>query len=158
VDKLPTNYLYLGLIAKALPNARVIHVVRDPIDSCFASYKQLFADAYPHSYDQREMARHHVRYRRLMDHWRTALPGRFIDVEYENIVDDLQTEARGIVEYLSLPWEDACLNFHRNAAAVATASAIQVREPVHARSVARWRCYERQLQPTIEVLRNAGLV
>lgn len=158
VDKLPTNYLYLGLIARALPNARVIHIVRDPIDSCFASYKQLFADAYPHSYDQREMARHHVRYRRLMEHWRRALPGRFIDVEYENIVDDLETEARRIVEYLSLPWEDACLNFHRNAAAVATASAIQVREPVHARSVARWRCYERQLQPMIEVLRDAGLV
>lgn len=158
VDKLPINYLYLGLIAKALPNARIVHVVRDPIDSCFASYKQLFADAYYHSYDQLETARHHIRYRRLMDHWRAALPGRFIDVAYEDVVANLEREARRVIDYLSLPWEDACLNFHTNAAAVTTASAIQVREPVYRRSVARWRCYETQLQPMIETLRAAGLV
>jgi cytochrome c-type biogenesis protein CcmH/NrfG len=158
VDKLPINYLYLGLIAKALPNARIVHVVRDPIDSCFASFKQLFADAYYHSYDQLEMARHHVRYRRLMDHWRSALPGRFIDVAYEEVVTDLETQARRVIDYLELPWEDACLNFHNNVAAVTTASAIQVREPVYRRSVARWRCYETQLRPTIETLQSAGLV
>jgi hypothetical protein len=158
VDKLPINYLYLGLIAKALPNAHIVHVVRDPIDSCFASFKQLFADAYYHSYDQLEMARHHVRYRRLMDHWRSVLPGRFIDVAYEDVVTDLETQARRLVDYLGLPWEDACLNFHANAGAVTTASAIQVREPVYRRSVARWRCYETQLRPTIETLRDAGLV
>jgi tetratricopeptide (TPR) repeat protein len=150
VDKLPINYLYLGVIAKALPNARIVHVVRDPIDSCFASYKQLFADAYYHSYDQLEMARHHVRYRRLMDYWRSVLPGRFIDVVYEDVVTDLEPQARRVIEHLALPWEDACVNFHTNAAAVTTASAIQVREPVYRRSVARWRCYEIQLRPTIE--------
>ncbi len=158
VDKLPINYLYLGLIAKALPNARIVHLVREPVDSCFASYKQLFAQAYYHSYDQCEMARHHVRYRRLMDHWRAVLPGRFIDVAYEDVVDDLEREARRVIEYLALPWQDACLEFRANTAAVTTASAAQVREPVHRRSVARWRQYENELQPMIQTLRNAGLV
>jgi len=157
VDKLPINYLYLALIAKALPNARIVHVVRGPIDSCFASYKQLFADAYLHSYDLAEMARHHIRYRHLMDHWRAVLPGRFIDVAYEDVVDDVEREARRLIEYLGLPWEDACLEFHRNSASVSTASAVQVREPVHRRSVARWRRYEVQLQPMISALREAGL-
>ena len=158
VDKLPINYLYIGLIAKALPNARIVHVVREPIDSCFASYKQLFADAYYHSYDQCEMACHHIRYRRLMEHWRTVLPGRFVDVAYEDVVGDFEAEARRIIQHLGLAWEDACLQFHTNAAAVTTASAVQVRRPVHQRSVARWRCYEKQLQPMIETLRSAGLV
>lgn len=158
VDKLPLNYLYMGLIAKALPNARIVHVTRNPIDSCFANYKQLFADAYFHSYDQREMARYYVRYRRLMQHWRSVLPGRFIDVAYEDVTAGLEREARRIVAYLSLPWEDACVAFHRNSAAVGTASAIQVREPVYRRSVDRWRRYESQLQPTIEVLSEARLI
>ena len=158
VDKLPINYLYLGLIAQALPNARIVHVVREPIDSCFASYKQLFAQAYFHSYDQCEMARHHVRYRRLMDHWRAVLPGRFIDVAYEDVVGDIEGQARRIIEYLMLPWEDACVDFRANAAAVTTASAAQVREPVHQRSVARWQRYEAQLQPMIQTLRDAGQV
>jgi Tfp pilus assembly protein PilF len=158
VDKLPVNYLYLPLIAAALPRAKIVHVVRDPIDSCFASYKQLFADAYPHSYDQRELARHHVRYRRLMDHWRALLPGRFIDVVYEDVVQDIEQQARRLIDYLALPWQDACLEFHRAAAPVATASAVQVREPVHARSVARWRRYREQLAPTIDTLAAAGLV
>ena len=158
VDKLPHNYLYVGLIASALPNARIVHVTRNPIDSCFANYKQLFADAYFHTYDQREMARHYVRYRRLMQHWATVLPGRFLDVAYEDVTSELEREARRIVEYLGLPWEDACLAFHRNSAAVSTASAIQVREPVYRRSVDRWRRYESQLQPTIEVLRDARLI
>jgi len=141
-----------------LPNAHVVHVVRDPIDSCFSSYKQLFADAYPHSYDQPEMARHHIRYRHLMDHWRAVLPGHFIDVAYEAVVDDAEREARRVIEYLGLPWEDACLAFHENSASVSTASAVQVREPLYRRSVARWRRYETQLRPTIEILRGAGLI
>jgi Flp pilus assembly protein TadD len=158
VDKLPVNYLYLPMIAAALPRAKIVHVVRDPIDSCFASYKQLFADAYPHSYDQCEMARHHIRYRGLMDHWRALLPGRFIDVAYEDVVEDVETQARRLIDYLELPWQDACLEFHRAQGPVATASAVQVREPVYARSVARWRRYDRQLAPMIETLAEAGLV
>jgi hypothetical protein len=158
VDKLPLNFLYVGLIAKALPNARIVHVTRNAVDSCFANYKQLFADAYFHSYDQREMARHYVRYRRLMQHWAAVLPARFIDVAYEDLTADVEREARRVLAHLALPWEDACVAFHRNSAAVSTASAIQVREPVYRRSVDRWRRYETQLQPTIDVLSEARLI
>ena len=86
VDKLPQNYFYIPIILKALPNARIVHLMRDPMDACFASYKQLFADAYLHSYDLEEMARHHCRYRRLMDVWRERFPGRFLDISYEQTV------------------------------------------------------------------------
>jgi hypothetical protein len=157
VDKLPQNYLMIPLILAALPNARIIHLVRDPMDACFASYKQLFADAYLHSYDQREMARHHVRYRALMDCWRERFPGRFFDISYEDTARDLEPHARALVDYLGLPWEDACLEFHTQDTAVSTASAVQVREPAHTRSIGRWRQYETQLQPMLEELQKAGL-
>ena len=150
VDKLPINYLYVGLIAKALPNARIVHVVRDPIDSCFASYKQLFADAYFHSYDQREMARHHVRYRRLMDHWRARVAGAFHRRRIRRRVADLEREARRVRRASGVAVGRRVSAFHRTVRPSATASAIQVREPVYRRSVARWRCYETQLQPMIE--------
>jgi tetratricopeptide (TPR) repeat protein len=158
VDKLPVNFMYLPLIATALPRAKIVHLVRDPIDSCFACFKQLFADAYLHSYDLTEMARHYVRYRRLMDHWRALLPGRFIDVVYEDVVADFEPQARRLIAHLDLPWQDACLDFHRQSGAVTTASAVQVREPVHTRSVARWRRYEDDLAPMIDVLRHSGIV
>ena len=157
VDKLPANYLYAPLIAKALPNAKIIHLVRNPMDSCFSSYKQLFADAYQHSYDLEEMARHHVRYRRLMDQWREVLGDRLLDVSYEEAVADLETHAKRIIDFLDLPWEEACLNFHIKREGVSTASAVQVREPAHMRSVGRWRRYEEQLQPIITVLDEAGI-
>ncbi len=157
VDKLPSNFLYVPLILRALPNARIVHLVRDPMDACFASFKQLFADAYPHSYQQEEMARHFARYHRLMAVWRQRFPGRFFDVRYEDIARDLEPNARALLDYLELPWEDACLAFHQQAAPVATASAVQVREPAHTRSVGRWRRYARQLEPMGRALRAAGL-
>ncbi len=157
VDKLPPNYLYIPLILSALPNAKIVHLRRQPMDAAFASYKQLFADAYPHSYDQREMARHHARYLRLMELWRRRFPGRFLDIAYEDVATDLETHARALVRYLELPWEDACLEFHRQQAAVATASAVQVREPVHTRSIGRWRRYEKQLTPMRETLESLGV-
>jgi hypothetical protein len=145
VDKLPGNYLYIPFILKALPNAKILHLRRNPMDACFASYKQLFADAYPHSYDQEEMARHHARYLRLMQIWRERFPGRFLDIAYEDLVSDVELYSRRVFNYLNLPWEDRCLDFHRQDSAVSTASAVQVREPAHTRSVGRWRRYERQL-------------
>ena len=157
VDKLPANYLYLPLILKALPGARIVHLVRHPMDACFASFKQLFADAYPHSYDQQEMARHFARYHRLMALWRERFPGRFHEVAYEDIVGDTESHARALLHYLELPWEDACLDFHRQSGAVATASAVQVREPAHTRSVGRWRRYEEELAPMRETLERAGV-
>ncbi len=157
VDKLPPNYLFLPLIASALPQARIVHLTRNPMDACFASFKQLFADAYPHSYDQAEMARHYLRYHRLMQTWHARLPGRIIDIGYEDLVADLEPHARRLIEAVGLPWEDGCLEFHRQAQAVTTASAVQVREPAHTRSVGRWRRYEAQLAPMRAVLGAGGL-
>jgi len=127
------------------------------MDACFASYKQLFADAYLHSYDLEEMARHHCRYRRLMAAWRDRFPGRFLDISYEETVSNLEPNARRLVEFLGLPWEDACLHFHEQKHAVSTASAVQVREPAHTRSIGRWRKYEDRLQPMRKVLEQNGL-
>jgi Tfp pilus assembly protein PilF len=158
VDKLPYNYLFLPHILAALPNARILHLVRDPRDACFSVFKQLFADAYPHSYDLEEMARHFVRYHRLMETWRERFGDRFLDVRYEDVVVDLEANARRILAHLDLPWEDGCAQFHKQASAVSTASAVQVREPAHTRSVGRWQRYERQLQPVLDILRSEGVL
>jgi tetratricopeptide (TPR) repeat protein len=152
VDKLPQNYLLVPIILKALPGAKIVHLVRDPMDACFASFKQLFADAYLHSYEQREMARHHARYRKLMQAWRERFPGRIFDISYEETARHLEPNARALLAYLELPWEDACLEFHAQEGAVSTASAAQVREPAHTRSIGRWRRYEAQLAPMREAL------
>ena len=157
VDKLPPNFLYIPLILKALPRAKIVHLTRNPMDACFASFKQLFADAYLHSYDQAEMARHHARYFHLMALWRERYPGRFFDIAYEDTVRDLEGNARALIEFLELPWEDACLHFHRQDAAVTTASAVQVREPAHTRSVGRWKRYENQLDVMQRTLREQGV-
>jgi len=157
VDKLPLNYIYLPLILKALPNAKIIHLRRNPMDACFSSFKQLFADAYPHSYNQEEMARHHARYYRLMETWRERFGDRFLDVAYENVARDLEPNARALIEFLGLPWEDACLEFHKQKTAVTTASAVQVRQPAHTKSIGRWRRYEQQLAPTRRTLESLGI-
>ena len=156
VDKLPQNYLCIPLILAALPNAKIVHLVRDPMDASFASFKQLFADAYLHSYDQREMARHHGRYRQLMATWRQRFGHRFHDISYEATTRDLETNVRRLLDFLELPFEEDCLNFHAQEGAVSTASAAQIREPAHTRSVGRWRRYEAQLQPMRRELEKAG--
>lgn len=157
VDKLPVNYLNIPLILAALPRAKIVHLVRGPMDACFASFKQLFADAYLHSYDQGEMARHHGRYRDLMAHFRQAFPGRIIDISYEDAARDLEPSARKLIAALELPWEDACLNFHESTSGVATASSVQVREPAHTRSIGRWRRYEAELAPMTRELERLGV-
>lgn len=157
VDKLPVNYLYAPLIAAAFPKAKIVHIVRGALDSCVASYKQLFAEAYYHSYDQTEMARHHVRYRKLMEHWRAVLGNRMLDVHYEDVVENLEQNARNIIDFLGLEWQEAVLDFHTQKAAVTTASAAQVREKAHSRSVGRWQKYEEFLGPMKKVLNDAGL-
>ena len=157
VDKLPPNYLYVPLILKALPRAKIVHLVRNPMDACFASFKQLFADAYPHSYDQAEMARHHARYYHLMALWRERFAGRFFDIAYEDTARDLEPSARALIDFLELPWEDACLNFHKQDTAVTTASAVQVRQPAHTRSIGRWLRYEDQLAAMRKTLEEQGV-
>jgi hypothetical protein len=147
VDKLPVNYLNLPLILAALPNAKIVHLVRGPMDACFASFKQLFADAYLHSYDQEEMARHHARYRDLMALFMRVPGPHHRRSSTRTPHEILEPNARALIAALGLEWEDACLNFHESSAGVATASSVQVREPAHTRSIGRWRRYETELSP-----------
>jgi LPS sulfotransferase NodH len=157
VDKLPINFMYVPLILKALPNAKIVHLQRNPMDACFSSFKQLFADAYQHSYDLEEMARHHARYYRLMETWRERFGDRFFDIAYEDVARDLEPNARALIDFLELPWNDACLEFHKQKSAVATASAVQVRQPAHTKSIGRWRRYENQLEPMRRQLEALGI-
>ena len=145
------------MILKALPRAKIVHLRRNPMDACFASFKQLFADAYPHSYEQTEMARHHARYYDLMAVWRERFGNRFFDISYEETASNLEPNAQALIEYLELPWEDDCLEFHKQDAAVTTASAVQVRQPAHTGSIDRWRRYETQLAPMRAALEAAGI-
>lgn len=158
VDKLPVNYLYLPLILAALPKAKILHMHREPMDACFSIYKQLFADAYLYSYDQEELARHYLRYRKLMDVWRERFPGRFVDVAYEQLVQSTETTLRGVFEQVGLSWQEQCLDFATSKTAVTTASAAQVREKPHTRSIGRWRRYEKRLQPMFRILAEAKII
>lgn len=157
IDKRPLNYLSIGVIHRSLPKARIIHVRRTPMDACYAIYKFLFNDAYPWSYDLDDIARYYVAYRGLMDHWRAILPGRIIEVAYEDIVADLEGQARRLVAELGLQWEPAVLSFHTSGAATFTGSAVQVRQPIYASSVGRWREHESRLKKVAETLQAAGI-
>jgi len=157
VDKTPLNFLYMGLIHRALPGARVIHLRRHPVDACFAMYKTLFRMGYPFSYRFQDIGRYYLAYHRLLGHWREVLPEGFIDVDYEALVTDTEPQLRRILDWVGLAWDDNCLQFHRQSAPVATASAAQVRQPVYTDSVNRWRRYERYLAPLAERLRQHGV-
>ncbi|MEN1939533.1 sulfotransferase [Luteimonas sp. MJ246] len=160
VDKLPHNFLYAGCIAAALPRARIICLRRNPMDSVLGNFRQLFAlgsPMYEYSFDLLDTARYYVLFDRMMRSWQERLPGRILEVSYENLVDDFEPGARRLVDFCGLHWEDACLRFEENPAPVATASATQVREPVNRRAIGRWRRYERELQPVRELLEAAGI-
>jgi hypothetical protein len=158
VDKLPLNALNVGLIHLALPDAAIVHVLRDPMDACYAMYKYLFRNGYPFSYDLGELAAYYAAYHNLMAHWRAVLPaGRMIEVRYESLVEDLPREARSLVARLGLPWEPACESFHQNRNPSMTGSASQVRKPVYASSVGRWRRLARELEPLRRALAARGV-
>jgi Flp pilus assembly protein TadD len=157
IDKTPWNFLYVGLIALALPNAHIIHVRRDPMDSCFALYKTLFRGGSPYSYDLNDLARYYLAYDRLMQHWRGVLPDRYFEVSYEQLVQSQSEVTHQLLAYCGLEFEPACLEFYRNETPAATASAAQVREPIHSRSVGNWQHYARQLQPLMNALRAGGV-
>jgi len=152
VDKLPANFMIAGLIAKALPRAVVLHMARDPMDVCFSNYRALFGDAYAYSYDLASLAAHHRMYKRLMAHWHEVLPGRILDVDYQELVTSSETVARRVFEFCDLAYEPGCTDLPRNAAPSATLSSPQVRERVHTRGIGAWRRYERQLQPLASAL------
>ena len=157
IDKLPFNSLYCGLIHLALPQAKIIHVTRHPMDTCYSVFKMMFNHAYPFSYDQEELARYYVAYRKLMDHWHSVIPGKILDVAYEDLTEDLEGQARRVLDYCGLEWQDEILEFHKNKEASTTASASQVRQPVYRSSVAKWKRYREQLQPIENILRESGI-
>lgn len=157
IDKYPENFLYLGFIAKALPNAHIVHLRRNPMDACFAMYKQVFTWAYKFSYTLEGLGRYYVAYDRLVRHWRATLGSRFIEVEYEALVADQERQTRALLDKLGLDFEQDCLDFEKNVTASTTASSVQVREKIHTRSVDRWRHFERHLAPLRAYLERAGI-
>jgi hypothetical protein len=146
IDKLPPNFMLIGCIRRALPHARVVHMVRDPMDVCFSNYRAMFGDAYAYSYDLDALSHHYHQYDRLMRHWRETMPGFVIDVSYSSLVLDTERTCRELLAACGLPFEDACLDHTRNRASVATLSSAQVRQPIHPRGLREWERYAVQLQ------------
>jgi len=158
IDKLPFNFRYCGLIHQALPNAKIVHLTRDPLDTCYAVFKTLFINAYHYSYQLDELAQFYVAYRRTMAHWHAVMPGVICDVSYEDLVADPPAQCRRLLDWCGLPWQDEVLDFHRSRVASTTASAAQVRKPIYTSSVQKWRNFAQQLQPVVRRLAAAGLV
>ena len=156
-DKMPLNYLYCGLIRRALPDAKIVHLTRHPMAAGYAMYKTLFKDGYPFSYDLDEIAQYYIAYRKLMDHWSAVLPGAVYSLSYEKLVADQIDETRKLLEFCGLDWEDGCAEFHRNPSATTTASASQVRRPIYDSSVSQWRHYTAQLSSLSRALESAGI-
>jgi tetratricopeptide (TPR) repeat protein len=147
IDKMPNNFQHVGLIHLVLPNAKIIDARRHPMACGFSNYKQLFAEGQEFTYDLGEFARHYRNYAALMDHWDRVLPGKVLRVHYEEVVADLEGQVRRILEFLGLPFEDACLEFHRTERSVRTPSAEQVRRPIYREGLEQWRHYEPWLGP-----------
>lgn len=159
-DKLPANFLYVGHIARALPNARIVCLRRNPMDTIWSNYKNLFASQsayYAYSYDLMDTARYFARFDRLMALWESLWPGRVLQLSYEALVADQEKETRRLLDHCGLAWNDACLSFHENEAAVATPSAAQVRRPINADSVGKWRAHEHALAPAFAWLKAQGI-
>jgi hypothetical protein len=152
VDKNPNNFIYTGILRLAIPNVKIINARRHPLDSCFGSFKQLFAGGQPFTYDITELSEYYLQYQRLMDYWHKLLPGFVLDVQYESVVANLDTEIRRILDFCELPFEEACLNFHETERAVKTASSEQVRKPIYSSSVNLWRNYEPHLDEMVHIL------
>ena len=153
-NKTPENFRFAGLIHLALPNAHIIHVYRNPIDTCLSCFSKRFVDNLPYTYDLAELGRYYRAYEKLMAHWRGVMPrNAMLEVQYEEVVADLEGQARRIVAYCGLEWDARCLDFHRTKRPVRTASATQVRQPIYKSSVDRWRAYESFLGPLLAELK-----
>jgi tetratricopeptide (TPR) repeat protein len=155
IDKMPLNFFYAGIIRRALPGARIICLQRHPLDTIVSNYRQLFATGfayYNYNYDLLDTARYWLAFDALSRHWRQVLGDSYLEVRYEDVVDDLEAQARRILKHCGLPWDPAVLAFHQNQAPVATASSVQVRQPLYRSSVARWRRLEGELSAVIELL------
>jgi len=153
VDKMPNNFRFLGLIARILPEARVVHVQRDPLDTCWSCFSHRFRGEQPFSYDLAELGRYYRAYHGLMSHWRRVLPPAFmLELGYEELIENPEEKVRELLDHCRLDWEAACLEFHRTERSVRTASVMQVRQPLYKRAIGRWKPYRAHLGPLIEQL------
>jgi tetratricopeptide (TPR) repeat protein len=157
VDKMPGNFVHIGLIRRFLPNARIVHVVRNPVDTLLSCFQQNFERGQAFSNDLADAAHHYHRYARLIDFWREREPDAFCNVRYEELVADPESTARTLIDHVGLDWNPACLAPHRQGRSVRTASQWQVRQPVYTSSVGRWRRYEKQLRPLLDHLDAYGI-
>lgn len=157
VDRQPVNFIYAGLIHLALPKAKIILVERDPVETCFTAFRTLFPGAYPYSYDLTELGNYFVAYFKLVNHWRSVIPGAIHSISYEDIVLDSRPAIEGLLDYCDLSFEDACLNFHSHGDKPQGLSPIQLRQQLRERSLGHWRNYRAQLQPLIDVLDKGGV-
>ncbi len=153
-DKMPNNFPHIGFLHLILPNAKVIDARRHPLDSCFGTFKQLFAKGQPFSYDLFELGQYYKSYIRLMEHWDHVLPGKVLRVQYEDNVADQENQARRMIKHCGLKWEDQVLRFYETERAVKTASSEQVRQPIYDKSVNSWKRYEKELADLILVLED----
>ena len=152
VDKLPHNFEMVGFIALLFPKARIIHCRRDAIDTCLSCFMTSFNDKHGYNADLQKLGLYYREYDRLMRHWNAILPGRIYECRYETLIADQEAESRRLIEYLGLPWDDACLRFYEHDRSVNTPSRWQVRQPIYTSSVKRWKNYEGRIQPLIEAL------
>jgi hypothetical protein len=153
VDKMPSNFLQAGLIPLILPGARIIHIRRDAVDNCLSCYSKLFAREQLFTYNLAELGQFYRDYEALMAHWRNVLsPNRFIEVDYEAVVDDQEGQSRRLIEFLGLPWDETVLEFHKTKRPVRTASVNQVRQPLFKSSVGRWKPFAKRLKSLTDAL------
>ena len=156
-DKQTANFFYCALILRAFPHARIVHLTRHPMAACYAIYKTRFYRAFPFSNDLAELGDFYVDYRRLMAHWHSIMPGRILDLAYEDVVTSLEPTTRRLLDFVGVPFEAECLEFHRNPAAIMTASSVQVRRPIYDSSLQQWQHYAAELQPLRARLESAGI-
>jgi tetratricopeptide (TPR) repeat protein len=155
-DKMPANFQMLGLIHLMLPNAKIIHIKRNPVDTCVSNFTKLFNRSQFQSYDMTELGNYYRNYLDIMAHWRSVLPkDSFYEVQYEQLVANQEEETRKLIAYCGLEWDEACMTPHKTERSIKTASVTQVRQPVYTSSVERWRCYEKHLGPLLEALGDA---
>jgi tetratricopeptide (TPR) repeat protein len=157
-DKMLYNFNFIGIIHTLFPNAKIIHVRRNPIDTCLSCYTKLFREAHLYSYDLIELGQYYLCYEHIMNHWRNTLPaGAWLEMDYENLIHHFEVESKRLIEYCDLTWNPACLTFYTSKRQVRTASFMQVRQPIYQSSVNRWRRFENELAPLIEILNQKGV-
>ena len=153
IDKMPNNFMHIGLIKTILPNAKIIDARRDPISCCFSGYKQLFAEGQEFSYDLDNLIHYYQSYQSLMAHWDSVLPGFILKVQHEDVIDDLETQVRRILDFCQLPFESSCLHFYKTKRTIKTPSSEQVRQPINSAARQQWKNFETHLDPLINAFK-----